>query len=60
MTAKPTRMATAKLLSTNEKQRRHMLMVKQYLNMNKLNINNQQTLALTLNTYILLQARREN
>lgn len=60
MTAKPTRMATAKLLSTNEKQRRHMLMIKQYLNMNKLNINNQQTLALTLNTYILLQARREN
>lgn len=60
MTAKPTRMATVKLLSTNEKQRRHMLMIKQYLNMNKLNINNQQTLALTLNTYILLQARREN
>jgi hypothetical protein len=60
MTAKPTRMATAKLLSTNEKQRRHMLMIKQYLNMNKLNINNQQTLALSLNTYILLQARREN
>lgn len=60
MTAKPTRMATAKLLSTNEKQRRHMLMVKQYLNMNKLNINNQQTLALSLNTYILLQVRREN
>lgn len=60
MTAKPTRMATAKLLSTNEKQRRHMLMIKQYLNMNKLNINNRQTLALTLNPYILLQARREN
>ena len=60
MTAKQTRMATAKLLSTNEKQRRHMLMIKQYLNMNKLNINNQQTLALSLNTYILLQARREN
>ena len=53
MTVKPTRIATAKAAKHKWKTKTTYA-VKQYLNMNKLNINNQQTLALTLTTYILL------